>query len=197
MAGPSRTRPPLPLPHAFTVDEERFVLRDRPLRWWMRVLVSEPPGCWWQIVPGNLAGDGPRRLLDRLHDPGDRFDLDDIEAVAEQVAGEVLGIDLYPAQRLMQMAYGNWIHFEAWTIQQGLPDPLAGSPGRLCSAVYAWRQAGCEKKADISKLDNEIFAAPPARHVSGRFRDPAKARGWDHERESAAFMDAFNQMGKR
>lgn len=196
MAGPSRTRPPLPLPYAFTVDGARYVLRDRPARWWMRVLVSKPPGCWWQIVPGNLADGGPGHLVGRLHDPSDPFDLDDMEALAEQVVGEVLGIDLYPAQRLMQMAYSNWIHFESWSVRQGLPDLLLGSAGRLCSAVYAWRQSGCEKKTDFVKLDNEVFSPPPTRHASGRLRDPAKARGWDKERESAAFMEAFQQMGK-
>lgn len=195
MAGLARTRPPAPLPYTFGVDGARYTLADRPARWWMRVLSAEPPGCWWQIVPAGLSGSAPQELVRRLTDPEDTFDLDDAEALAEQVVEDVLGIGLYPAQRLLRSAYANWLSLEAWCISKGAGDLINGHPSRLCSAVYSWRLAMCEKKSDLARLDNEVFAAAPSRHASGRLRDPGKARGWDEQAESAAFMAAMNSKG--
>lgn len=196
MAGPaSRTRPPATLPYRFAVDGHQYLLPHRPGRWWLRVLTYETPGCWWQIIPAGLDGNGPKHLVDRLTDPKDRFDLDDIEQVAEQVVQDVLGIGLYPAQKLMRMAYGNWLQFDAWCISKGLSSLMDDHPARMCSAVYSWRLDACQKKTDLAKLDNEIFASPPARHASGKLRDPAKARGWDEQTESDAFMKAMANYG--
>lgn len=189
------TRPPAPFPVAFTLDGHHMRLRERSGRWWLRRLSAEPPGCWFHIVPMGLPKVQADHLMGRLMDPSDAFDLDDVEGLAEDVVGRVVGMDMWAAHRLCRVAFSNWLVFDAWCVGKGA-DPIAMSPGRLVAAVYAWRLSFVQKKNDLTKLDNEIFAPPPMRMASGSLRDLAP-RGWDERAESAAFEAARSNLNAR
>lgn len=187
-------RPPVPAPFTFYVDGAPYVLRQRPVRWWLHVLASRTPACWLHAVVFNLHGDGTRRLLGRLYDNTDGFDLDQVEDLAVDVVGHLCGMDGWAAQRLAVTARSSWLAFDAWCIRNGF-DPGAHGLGRAVAAVYAWRFEACKKQSDVAKLDNEVFAKPPMRRPSGRLREAAP-RTWSDEQESAAFMAALKQVGK-
>lgn len=194
----SRTHPPRPLPYAFTVDGHTFTMPDHPSRWWVRSLASQAPGCWWAIVPSGLSRDEAAHLLTRLDDADDRFDLDDLQLLAEQVTAAILGMELWPAHRLLSIAYSNWVHLEAWTIQQGCLGLLSGHPAQIASAVYAWqldaaRSSGDAKKArqELTKLESRVWGPPPMHLESGSPRDMAP-EGWD-ERADNEFMSSLGR----
>lgn len=180
----SLTRPPATGPIHFTVDGHRMVLPHHPARWWVQTLSYKAPGCWWNIIPGGLARKDQAHLIMRLDDPDDPFDMDEIETLAEQVIERALGMSVWVAQRLMAAANSQWTQLEAWCIQQGAVGLLDGNPGRVASAVYAWRLAaaqnvGDEKKAkrEMLKLEGEVWAPPPMHMHSGALRDMTPP-GW-------------------
>lgn len=187
--------PPTAGPVTFDVDGDEYTLPTLPTRTWLHALVLEPPGNWLTIVPPQLAGDGRHRLNERLADPGDVFDLDDLEHVAENVIADAVGIDFHPACRLAVSAWGNWLTFDGWCSASGF-DPLAAPIGRLLAAVYAWRLSLCQKKEDLTKLDAEVWAPPPPLTASGRPRDAVPA-GWSDEVEANAFEAAMAALGTK
>lgn len=191
----SHSRPPAPAPLAFTLDGHRMILGARPWRWWLRVLSSEPPGCWFHAIPLAVQGAGPGHLIGRIVDEADPFDLDDLESLAQDVLSTLLGIDWWAGHRLLRMAASNWLAFDAWCMSRGL-DVEGMHPGRLCAAVYSWRLSYCQKESDKAKLDNEVFAPPPLRTAANRLRDQAPA-GWDDRAESAAFASAMSNLNSR
>lgn len=190
-----RSQPPVPLPADFTLDGHRLTLPALPTRQWLRALACEPPGCWFQLIPLGMRAQDREHLVRRLTDVDDPWDLDDAEELAQDVLSPVLGMDLWAAHRLARMAYSNWLAFDSWCVRHGL-DPMRITPGRLVSAVYAWRLAACEKQSDVTKLDADVFAPPPLRTASGRARDQAP-RDWDDDAESAAFLAAMNNLNAR
>lgn len=134
----------------------------------------------------------------RLDDADDRFDLDDLQLLAEQVVAAILGMDLWPAHRLMSIAYSNWVHLESWAIQRGCLNLLSGHPAQVASAVYAWqldaaRSSGDDKKArqELLKLDSRIWGPPPMHLQSGALRDMAP-QGWD-DRVGDEFMSSLGR----
>jgi len=188
-------QPPAPTPLEFTVDGETFTLGSQSTRWWLRVLSYEAPGCWFSIIPLSLESASRSRLLERITDDSDRFDLDELEKVAEEVVGVVLGMEFWAGHRLLRLASSNWLMFDGWCLSKGI-DVMALPPGRVASAVYGWRMASCQKESDKAKIDSEIFGPPPLRAASGRLRDQAP-RGWDDRAESSAFMTAVSNLNSR
>lgn len=183
--------PPLPLPLTFHLDGRPLRLLERPTWWWLRILASQPPGCWWFAVPASLEGEGAEHVVDRMLDAEDPLDLDDVERLAERVLGAALGVDLWAGHRLAQLAHGNWLAFDGWCASRGF-DPLTQPVGRVLSAVYTWRVGLCEKKTDVQQVDAQVWAPPPQLTAAGRLRDQAPA-GWDDDTEAAMFMAAMGQ----
>lgn len=184
------SKPPTPLPLAFRVDGEPMVLTDRRTTWWVRALAAEPPGCWWQAIPGSLRESDQDRLLHRLLDDDDDFDLDDLESTAELVLTDALGINLWAGHQIARIVYANWMLFDGWCASHGF-DPWAAPIGRVLAAGYTWRIGLCEKKSEVSQVDSQVWGPPPARTASGRLRDQAPI-GWNDDKESDAFMSALN-----
>lgn len=186
--------PPQPLPYSFTVDGRTYRVRERSTRWWMRTMAAKAPGFWMHGVLFNLESDDRLSLVMRLLDPGDGFDLDDAERLCEEVLAQVMGMEPYSAHRLLAMAFSNWMAFDGWSLTQGF-DPMDHHPGRVATAVYAWRMGHCQKKNDVTKLNAEVFAPPPAKMASGRMRNAAP-RTWNDRAEASAFDQALSDMGK-
>lgn len=176
---------PAEFPHLFTVDGDDFELPELPARRWLDALAYEAPACWWNLIPGSLVDPGRAVLLDRLVDPDDPFDLDDLETIAVAELDRAIGMDFWAAHRLAAAAYSNWLPFTAWCVAHGT-DPLTLSPDRLVGAVWAWRLDNCREKKDFRQLEAEVFAPPPVAMASGRLRD-ALPTGWTDEQESDMF----------
>lgn len=194
MTNPARhLGPPADLPLLLTLDGDEYELPAVPTRALLDALVGQRPGCWMALVPGELAGDGPRDMVRRLYDPDDAFDLDDVEHLAEQVLGQVCGIALDPACRLAATVYGNWVLFDGWCASVGMR-PLQEPIGRLLAAAYTWRRSLCVERSDLTRLDAEIWVSAPAVTASGAARD-TRPPGWDDEHESVAFMAAMSTLG--
>lgn len=187
------SRPPTPLPLTFLVDGEPLVLVDHDTTWWVKVLAADPPGCWWQAIPGALREQDQEWLVDRMVDENDPFDLDDLESAAELALTDALGINLWAGHQIARILYGNWLPFDGWCASNGF-DPITAPIGRVLSAGYTWRIGLCEKKSEVSQVDSQVWGPPPARTASGRLRDQAPV-GWNEEKESAAFMSALNLSG--
>lgn len=187
--------PPAPLPLVFEVDGTTFTLPDLDTRVWLDALVLDPPACWWQLIPVRLAAEGGNRLWERLRDSGDPFDIDHVEHVAETVLGEALGLDFHAGRRLAAMAYGNWLVFDGWCWTRGV-DPLREPIGRVLAAVYHWRRSLCTKESEVSRVESEVWAPPPAVTASGRSRDPVPP-GWSDELESQGFAQVMAMFGDR
>lgn len=188
------TSPPQPLPYRFTLDGAELIVRDRPTSWWIKIMSAQAPGFWLHGVLFNLEGDGTSRVVGRLMDPADGFDLDDAEEMAEEVLARVMGMEMWTAHRLLVYAFSNWMAFDGWCLTQGF-SPAQAVPARVATAVYAWRLSHCEKKNDVTKLHAEIYGPPPAKRASGRLRDAAP-RTWNDAAEASAFDRAMADMGK-
>ena len=185
--------PPAGLPLEFTVDERTYLLPVLDTGTVLGALALEPPGCWWQLIPGQLADQQGYRLLERLFDPADPLDLDDVEHVAETVLGRLLGMTFHAGRRLAASAYANWTVFDGWCFHRG-QNPLEQPVGRLVAAVYYWRRSMCEKEAELRRLDSDIWAPPPATTAAGHPRDPTPA-GWGDTVEAHAFEQAMSVFG--
>jgi hypothetical protein len=183
--------PSAPCPTPFTIDGYRYVLPELPARTWLEALVCEQPGCWWRIIPTQLGDDG--RLIERLVDRDDQFDLDDLQTAAETVAAAVCGVDFHAACRLAGTAYANWLLFDGWAATRGF-DPLAVPIARLLAAVYAWQRGACTKESELGKLDAEIWAPPSQQLVSGHPREITRP-AWSERQEEAAFMSLMGNLG--
>lgn len=205
---PDRARqqagPPASGPIEFEVDGEVFVLPQLPTRVWLDALVLQAPGCWWQLIPHQLDGDGDERLFHRMLDHRvnarsgqwtDGFDLDDLEEIAQSVLGQACGVDFHAACTLAGMAYADWLLFDGWSYTRGI-DPLAQPIGRLLTGVYAWRRSLCTKESELNRLDGEIWAPGPATTISGRERNLTSS-SWTAEREEASFLAALGALGAR
>jgi len=188
--------PPATFPLCFTLDDDEFTLPLLDSRVWLEALVYERPWSWLRIVPQLLAGDGSRRLTRRLGDPDDAFDLDDLEAVAEQVLTHACGVDFHTAARLAGGAYSNWMVFDGWCATTSGLDPLGLPIGRLLAAVYAWRRSMCVEKGDFARLDAELWQPAPHLTVSGNRRD-AVPPTWTDELEESSFLAAMAALGRR
>lgn len=195
MPSNARQLPGLPAatPCVFTIDEDTFTVPDLPARVWLDALVHAQPGCWWLIIPTQLTKPEQQRILQRLLDPTDPFDLDDLEHAAIATAAAVCGVDFWAATRLAVAAYSNWLLFDGWSYTRGV-DPLSQPIGRVLAAVYAWRRTMCEKQSDVARLDAEIWTPPPALTAAGNPRDVAPP-AWSDEREGASFMAALSNLG--
>ena len=187
--------PPSGLPLTFELDGKPYTLPVLDTRTVLDALVLEPPGCWWQLVPVQLADKAAYQLHERLFDPADSLDLDELEQVAESVLGKLLGMDFHAGRRLATSAYANWMLFDGWCFTRGR-DPLGEPIGRLVSACYTWRRSLCQKESELRRLDSDVWAAPPATTASGAPRDPAPA-SWSDDAEEASFMAAMSQLGGR
>lgn len=185
--------PPAAAPLRFDLDGDRVTVPELPTRVWLDALVHDRPGSWMTLVPGALARDDARLLVDRMTDPGDPFDLDDLERVAETVIGAACGVALDPACRLAATAYANWILFDGWCIERAL-HPLEEPIGRVLAAAYAWRRSLCQERSDLARLDDEIWVPAPAARASGAARDAVPA-AWTDEREEAAFLTTMAALG--
>ena len=188
--------PPARLPLGFEVDGETFTLPELDTRTWLDALALEPPGCWWAVIPGELAEPEFARVWSRMRHRDDPLDIDDLEAVAEPVLTAALGVELWAAHRLAGAVYGNWLLFDGWSYSRGL-DPLREPIGRVLSACYYWRAQMCEKESEITKLDHQIWAGPPTLLPSGRERDalPTWATGGREERAFDQFTAMFGGAG--
>jgi hypothetical protein len=175
------------------VDGEDYTLPDLDTRTWLEALVLKRPYSWLAIIPAELAPADQDRLWERLFDPDDDLDLDDLEVVAETVLTEACGMDFDPACQLALSAYGNWLLFDGWCTSVGL-DPLRVPVSRLLAATYTWRRSLCSDKKDLAKLDNEIWVSPPPLTASGRSRDQTP-RDWSDEREEETFLSALSAIG--
>lgn len=183
--------PPARLPLSFELDGDTFTLPALDTRTFLDALALEPPGCWWALIPGELPEPEFARVWRRLRDRDDPLDIDELETVAEPVLTTALGCDVWAANRLAGAVYANWFVFDGWSYSRGL-DPLSEPIGRILAACYYWRAGMCEKESEVTKLDHQIWAGPPAQRPSGVERDalPTWATGG---REEAAF-DAFTAM---
>lgn len=186
--------PPAATPLTFDVDGQRYTLPALATRTWLSALVLEPPGCWWQLIPARLAADGGDRLYMRIRDPDDPLDLDDLEQIATRVLTAVLGTDFWAATRLAQHAYANWFAFDGWCWTRGAASPLELPISRVLTGVFAWRVGLCEKDAEVTRLQHEIWAGPPATTASGRERRDLPTWATDG-REEAAFDDFLSMVG--
>jgi hypothetical protein len=186
---------PAAAPLEFVVDGDVYELPALPSRVWLNALVLARPGCWIQIVPTQLAGDGPQRLSRRLVDVDDDLQLDDIEHIAETVITQACGIDFPAALQLAATAYSSWLVFDGWCTSRGF-DPESSPISRVLAAVYHWRRSLCQEKGELARLENEVWQLPPSTTVTGRPRDATPA-GWDDETEAAGFMTAMEVLARR
>lgn len=195
MPDPARAHVGLPtsLPLTFQLDEDSYTLPHLDTRTWLDALVLQPPGCWFQLIPAQLAADDGDRLFARLTDPHDPLDLDDLEHAAITVLGQVCGVDFFAACRLAALAYGAWMIFDGWAVSVGF-DPLREPIARVLAAVYTWRRALCTKESELARLDAEIWQPAPVTTASGRPRQ-AEPPNWTDEQESASFMAALSNLG--
>src|SRR5690606_28577626 len=160
-------------------------------RTWLDALALEPPGCWLALIPLQLSEAASERLWSRLLDAEDEFDLDDLETVATDVLGRAVGMDFWAATRLAATVYSNWLVFDGWSYTRGL-DPLAEPIGRVLSGCYAWRAQQCEKEADITRLNHQIWSGPPATTAAGHRRGAEEAvPAWASEDREAEAFDQF------
>lgn len=192
MPNPPQRLPDL-APVTFTIDGDEFTLPDLDTETWLSALVLQPPACWWRLIPGELADDDQQHIMQRLVTDDDPFDLDDIEHAAETVLGAVTGVGFHPAVRLAGSVQANWTAFDGWSYAHGT-DPLTQPIHRVLNAAYHWRREMCEKKADVTRLDAEVWASPPSVTVTGKPRDPVP-NGWDDDTEAAIFAQAMAQTG--
>jgi hypothetical protein len=176
----------------FVVDDDLYVLPELPARAWLDALTLERPACWLQIVPTCLEGDGARDLSHRVVDDNDPMELDDLENVAEAVVARVCGMHVYAASALAVSAVHNWVLFDGWAVTVGL-DPLAAPISRTLAAAYAWRRSLCQEKADLTRLDVEVWNSTPGLTVMGRPRDVQPI--WKAEDEEAMLLGAMAALG--
>lgn len=183
---------PVELPVEFVIDDRAYLLPELPTRRILTAIAAESPACWWNLVPAALDQDDAGRLLARLLDPRDAFDIEHLEQAAESVLGAVCGMPLYAAARLAADALGNWLLFDGHCTTHGFA-PLREPISRTLAAVYAWRRGLCTKEQELAQLDAEIWAVPE-RTVIGKARNPVPP-SWTEEREMAAFDDLMSTFG--
>ncbi|GAA0607466.1 hypothetical protein GCM10010174_25760 [Kutzneria viridogrisea] len=181
-------------PTRFTLDDRVFELSVLDARTWVEALVLEAPGCWWRLIPLHLDGCGAEVVYQRLLDPEDGLDLDDLEQVAERVLGYACGVDFHLARNLAVSVYGNWLAFDGWCVGAGF-SPLTEPIGRLLAAALAWRRSLCTTESEARALEAELSAVP-VRTASGRPRE-ATVGQWTAEQEERMFLGALETLGRR
>lgn len=191
---------PLPerAPIRFRIDDDEFELPEIDTRTWLDTLTYQSPACWWRIIPGQLTHDEARRLIERMSDPDDPLDIDHLEKYALQVIERRLGVELFPAQRLVLYLRANWLMFDGWMVEHSGHDPLQLPIDRLIAAAYNLRMQGCEKDSDRAKARAQIYAPPEGTRASGRRwdEDPDYTRTID-ELHSNWFMQALPMARQR
>lgn len=185
---------PAACPLDFTVDDATYTLPDLDTRTWLQALTLQPPGNWWHLIPMELPEPQGTRLLRRLHDPDDTFDLDNLEQVATTVLGSVCGMQWHGAARLAVLVYSNWVLFDGWCWSRGT-SPLTEPIGRVLAAAYHWRRSMCVKDSELARLDDELWAQP-ATTVTGKPVDAAPP-SWDDKQEADTFAAAMGALGAR
>lgn len=176
---------------SFTVDDDAFTLPALDTRTWLDALALQAPGCWWNLIPGQLDEHQADRFATRLRTSGDPFDLDDAEEVAVSVLSAALAMDFWAASRLAAAIYGSYLVFSGWSYTRGM-NPLHEPITHVLAASYVWRAQSCEKDSEVTRLDHDIWSGPPSVTAFGRSREalPTWATGG---REEAAF-DQFAAM---
>jgi len=195
VADPRRARYTLPAarPLRLAIDGDTYTLPEWPTSTWLRALRLEPPGCWWQLIPGGLDEGEAEHLAARLLNPADPLDLDDFEGMATEVLGQAVGMWFWAAHRLAVQLAHNWMRFDGWCVTRGF-DPHAAPFGRVLAGGYAWLVGMCEKESQVRQLDAELWGPAPPKLPSGRLRD-APPPGWNDATEEASFMQAMGQLG--
>lgn len=181
-----------PLPHrgplTFTLDGELYELPDIPTQVWITALCSTTPedqphkllAAWWQLIPGQLPQRQALRLHQRLSDPRDVLDLDQLEKHALTVLSAPLGVEFHVAQRLVAAIRSEWMLFDARCASYGL-DPVTTHISRLINIAYSARLELCEKESERLSARAQLWAPPDGTRASGR--------SWDDDPELTATLD--------
>lgn len=198
MSAPHRaTGLPARTPLDFSIDSDTYRFPTLPTRTWLGALTLEPPGCWWQLIPGQLPAEQRQHLSARLLDRTDPLDIDDLESYATAVLEQVCGLWFWTAHHLAVIARSNWFALDGYFVSCGF-DPYTQPIGRVLAGTYTWRVRQVQKDSELRQLNTELWGAgaAPAVLPSGRPRDAAPD-GWDDQHEADAFEAALSNLSGR
>lgn len=119
------------------------------------------------IIPGLLAAERDRdRLLLRLLEPGDPFDVPHVERIADAYVHAVTGWQLPAACRLAAALADAWPVLDGTAAAEGV-DLLALPAGRVLNWIYARAAEGAEldehdRPGARARLDRDLHAPLPS-----------------------------------
>ncbi|MBA9005915.1 hypothetical protein [Thermomonospora cellulosilytica] len=174
-------------PRSYVLDNEVYALTGS---WWPLTsrLIEQVTGWRLLLLLELTDPEDGEVLVERLDDPDDPLEPEDLDQVAETLVLQATGRPWWVTGRLLATALARWAELDGELIGRGvdLAQMVDRAPARACNLVYAWLIQGADRK-ERDKLDAKL-TRPPVQEL--RAASP-RTQQWLAEEEGAAFMAAM------